>query len=163
MDLEKTIAENYRAIRKWFGVMVRELQTAEDLTQETFTSLSQAVQRGKTVDDPVAFLRGAARNILLGHITQKTRRKRLWQKFTLQASGSPAERTSSENEARELVWVLMEVLSPAEQDIIVRRHLAGMSMQEVADALRLPPSTVYNRYAQAMERLRAAARQRGLL
>ena len=57
-------------------------------------------------------------------------------------------------EIQRRVKQLLAEMSPADREIIVMRHLEGMSVREVAAVLELPEGTVKSRHFRALESLR---------
>lgn len=70
------------------------------------------------------------------------------------AGTSPSNRLIRE-ERRHQVRVALDLLSPDDRDLLVMRHLEGMSTAEIAAILGINPGAVRTRHVRALARLRA--------
>jgi len=148
--------------------MVRNRELAEDLSQETFIKVLNAVQSYRPEFKFSSWVFKIANNAAIDHL----RRREL---DTLSLEGSPhaetpemveatalqvSERTESaleEVENRELggqIEVAIEKLRPEYRSCILLRHVEGRTYEEIADILGLPLGTVKTYIHRARNELR---------
>ena len=141
----------------------RDYHAAQDLVQETFTTL---VEKGHTVQHP-----GALKQWLFRVLT---RRILDWHKaacrrevaggdtgIPLAGSGASRDRVISlaevleDKERRQQVWVALQQLPPAQRVVIVLRFYHDLSLPEIADILDTPVGTVKSRLHYGLRALHA--------
>jgi RNA polymerase sigma-70 factor (ECF subfamily) len=148
--------------------MVRNRELAEDLSQETFIKVLNAVQSYRPEFKFSSWVFKIANNAAIDHL----RRREL---DTLSLEGSPhaetpemveatalqvSERTESaleEVENRELggqIEIAIEKLRPEYRSCILLRHVEGRTYEEIADILGLPLGTVKTYIHRARNELR---------
>lgn len=122
---------------------------AEDLAQTTLVRCYTAWERVRAADDRTAYVYRMLLNCL-----RDSRRRRWW-------GERPTERlpeTASGDEAAafdtaDAVHRAMAGLSKVNRDVVVLRYFAGLSEQQTADVLGVPPGTVKSRLSRALARL----------
>jgi RNA polymerase sigma-70 factor (ECF subfamily) len=150
--------------------MVRDRETAEDLAQETFIKVLNAIARYRPEFKFSSWVFKIANNTAIDHL----RRREL---DTLSLEGSPhastpdaieattlqvsdgSETPLDEVEARELgaeIEVAINQLRPEYRSCILLRHVEGRPYEEIAEMLDLPLGTVKTYIHRARHELREA-------
>jgi RNA polymerase sigma-70 factor (ECF subfamily) len=148
--------------------MVRDRELAEDLTQETFVKVLNAIDRYRPEYKFSSWIFKIANNAAIDHL----RRREL---DTLSLDGGPdamtpdrvqatslqlgdgAESQLEELEARELgtqIERAIGALRPEYRSCIIMRHVEGRAYDEIADVLDLPLGTVKTYIHRARAELR---------
>jgi RNA polymerase sigma-70 factor (ECF subfamily) len=150
--------------------MVRDRELAEDLAQETFVKVLNAIDSYKPAFKFSSWIFKIANNAAIDHL----RRREL---DTLSLEGAPdattpdrveattlqisdhAESALEELEARELGSAIeraIELLRPEYRSCILLRHVEGRSYEEIAEILDLPLGTVKTYIHRARAQLKQA-------
>jgi len=145
-DFEAFFREEYDAVVRSLTLVFGERSTAEDAAQVGFEKALRKWRQVGDMDRPgtwvyVVALRHARRALGRG-----------------QRSPEPGSRVEVEPEpevARD-TWVrdAIRALPPRQRAVIVLRHLVGMSLDEIAEALRMSTGTVKSTLHSAHARLR---------
>jgi RNA polymerase sigma-70 factor (ECF subfamily) len=107
---------------------------AEDLTQETFMAAVRELQRGTPVDAPIAWILGIAKHKLIDHFRREERAERKLQ--LVHDDRSVGEIPDLTTESRERVLSAMSAVPAAQRAALTLRYVDGLSVPEVAAALR---------------------------
>jgi RNA polymerase sigma-70 factor (ECF subfamily) len=153
----------YRYVR--FRVATRE--AAEDVTSEVFLKALRAMNRydpGRA--SPKTWLLRIAQNAVTDHLRSLRRRSSLHVSLDrvpdLVAEVPSQEERVLREERIELLLNANRVLRPADQEILSLRYGAGLSNQEIAEALNISNNAVAVRVHRALARLKEVVdRQRG--
>lgn len=136
-----------------FGAFVRmfhDRATADDLTQDVFVALSEALQRGATITNVRPFL-----SRLIGRTTQAyLKRRGRMPGESEEILDAPAPCPNTLHESLERVNGVLHRLPPVERFAIIGCHYLRLSREEIAELIGLPVRTVARRYARAISRLR---------
>lgn len=164
--LREAVARYGSAVMARCRALVDDPHAAEDLAQEVFARLCELVSspRRSREDVPWGLIEAILRNVLCEHMRRKAKiEQNLW--LTLKPEAAPDPPWYDDGAARqwESLHELIQLLRPAHQRVLLARHLLGMRLNEIADWLELPHSTVTDQYNQAIYRLRILAKRRGLL
>ncbi len=136
----------YRTIR----AIVMDSAAAEDLTQETFLKAYRWQQRCGEVECAGAWLHRVAVNAAISHMRRQNLARLLPFRLFTGAQPTGFERV----EARTLVERGLAALSPKLRAAVVLHFYAGMTREEVARTLGIPPGTVASRLGAALEVMR---------
>lgn len=159
-------AEAFKAVaslysRMVYGTCCRILGNAteaEDVTQECFEALAQAESAPRDYVGP--WLHRVATNLCLKRIRSERRRKTREMKF----AAEQASRTEIEwDDIYEYVDEAIEELPEKLRAPLVAHYLEDLSHAAIAQALRVPRSTVSNRIAKGLQIIGRSLRRRGLL
>jgi RNA polymerase sigma-70 factor (ECF subfamily) len=143
--------ERYRLpIYRMMRGIVLNSAAAEDLTQETFERALKWRQRRGDVDSIGAFLRRIALNAANSHLRRQKLARLLPSRLFLGAGPSPFDHV----EARTVVTRALAALSPKLRAAVVLKFYSGMTRDETARVLGIPPGTVASRLAAALEVMR---------
>jgi RNA polymerase sigma-70 factor (ECF subfamily) len=157
LDIE-ALYQQYRVrIFRAIAGVVFDDAAAEDLTQETFERAwrSRASYRG-AAEEVGAWLYRIAMNTAMSWL----RRQKLARLLPTRLFGGDADSGGMELvENRQLADVALAALSPKLRVVVVMTYYSGLTRQEIAAALGVPPGTVASRLALAQQTMRAALEQ----
>jgi RNA polymerase sigma-70 factor (sigma-E family) len=127
---------------------------AEDLLQETLAKLYGQWERVERVEAPLAYVRRCLNNMF---VTSMRRARRdevsvaeppdLW----LRAGPDFADVVAN----RELIWQLLDSLTPRQRAAVVMRHLHDLSDEDIGNSLDCRPASVRSLLSRAMISMRA--------
>lgn len=147
----EALFERYRAlIWRFFRRRVADERRAEELAQDVFTALLDALPRYRAAGAFRSYLFAIAYNVL-----QADRRKSGTRKPQPLDDEVPAADTADPESA---LWVrrALAQLEPDDREILMLREYEQLSYQEIADVQRVPLNTVRSRLSRARMALRAA-------
>ena len=118
--------------------IVREQHEAEDCTQQVFMKLISAIHKYEPRAVPfTAWILRVARNIAIDHLRQ---RRALPCEEVFEASHQTDE---SSRECRWGLEVALEALPEEQRDVVVLRHLVGLSPGEIATRMGKTESSIH--------------------
>ena len=122
---------------------------AEDIVQEAFAKALSHAGRFWTVDNPEAWLRTVAINLL----RSRWRRALRWRRLMPSLPGTTADVELSADHLA-LVEALRKI-APGLREVVVLHYLADLPVLEIAAALGVPEGTVKSRLMRGREALAA--------
>jgi RNA polymerase sigma-70 factor (ECF subfamily) len=135
---------------------VRDHHEAEDITQNVFAKLMKAIQRYEPREVPfVAWILRVARNAALDHL--RSRRAIPCDQIRVSEEGfehSDFERFHSLREA-------LHRLPEEQREVLVLRHIAGLSPREIASVLDKTESSVHGLHHRGRKSLQLVLRELG--
>ncbi len=147
LDVREIYEASYRRLVAQAYAVAGDRVEAEDAVQEAFARAVAAGDRFRRVDNPEAWLRTVALNVL----------RRRWRRSRLFTSVSPRVATAAEVpgvSADHLVLVeALRELPFQQRETIVLFYLADLSVREVAATLKVAEGTVKSRLTRAREAL----------
>jgi RNA polymerase sigma factor (sigma-70 family) len=140
---------------RWYMALVRyavrttaDYDLAEDLAQDTFMQLYQAVRAGKNIEHPKAWTMCVLRRTM----NRQMQKLRLQEPLDeLEVAGESVTGMSDFAEIRNLLWVL----SPREEEVLLLR-LEALKYREIADQLGISMNSVNTLLARALRKLQQA-------
>lgn len=138
----------YRTIR---GIVL-DGPAAEDLTQETFERAFKARASQRADGSPAAWLHRIAVNTAISHL----RRQKLARLLPMRMFVGEGPSDFEQAEERSLALRALAALTPKLRAVVVLSYYQGMTRDEIAGALRIPPGTVGSRLGAALESMRRA-------
>ncbi|MCU0658733.1 MAG: sigma-70 family RNA polymerase sigma factor [Polyangiaceae bacterium] len=131
---------------------------AEDLVQRTFLACTESMTSLRKEGSLRAYLLGVARNVLYEHIRGKVRDGREVDFGTQSIVDlSPGASTLVDQHAQQRQLLLAIQRIPLESQLLLEMfYWEELSVDEVAEALAIPPGTVKSRLHRAREQLRDA-------
>jgi RNA polymerase sigma-70 factor (ECF subfamily) len=139
--------------RVFFTVALRILGDGDESNDAVQNAFIKVYEKLETFDPARRFFSWAYR-ILVNECLNARRARRPQEPLTvdLQASGDPLE-TLERDERRRRVQSALLALSLEHREVVVLRHFAGLSYDEISDALHVPVATVKSRLHSARQRL----------
>jgi RNA polymerase sigma-70 factor, ECF subfamily len=136
--------------------IVRDPHEAEDITQTVFAKLLPAIKKYERRAVPFdAWLMRVARNSALDHL----RSKRQIPFAEVRAADGVQEHVNSER--LESLRTALDRLPEDQRDVLVLRHIAGLTPREIAVALDRTESSVHGLHHRGRVALKAALRELG--
>ena len=130
--------------------MIGNPEDARDATQDAFV---KAFQRLETFDSRYKFYSWMYR-ILINECLNVNRDRRHEEPLDADAAGAGSPfHTALEAERVVQINIALEQLTPEYRSVVVLRHFAGQSYEEIAEALSIPEKTVKSRLYSARQRL----------
>ncbi|MEV4351870.1 SigE family RNA polymerase sigma factor [Actinoplanes sp. NPDC049596] len=135
-------------LRRTAYLLCRDWDLADDLTQTTLGRMFVRWPRISRRDNPHAYARQVLSRAFLDH----HRIKRSREVVTAEFGDVPG--TSQDADLRLTLIDALGRLSPRDRAIVVLRYWEDLSVETVAEILRLPPGTVTSRSARSLAQLR---------
>ncbi|MEO7509849.1 MAG: sigma-70 family RNA polymerase sigma factor, partial [Pyrinomonadaceae bacterium] len=159
-----------RPISGYVYRMVGDYDTSLDLTQEVFIKVYNSLKRFSPEYKFSTWIYKIAHNSAIDHLRRNSTRER---SLVLESDGSTfeipleskaltPEQLSERRERRDEIEAVIQVLPPAQRELIILRHSNDLSYDEIADVTGLPLGTVKNRLFRAREVMRQIFLQRGI-
>ena len=137
-DVSRTVLALYDAHHRELANFVRALErdprSAEDVVSETFVRLIDAVRRGRTPDQPRAWLHRVAANLVIDGGRRRTVVTRFLGRLADHRTAPPPDDSVLRDESRREVWDALSTLTPdARTALMLAAH--GFSGHEIAEAI----------------------------
>ena len=155
---------HYRRVKHRFNGLVGNTDVANELAQEVFTRLYEAIGKDRPIKELGSFINGMMQNVFHEHLRQKKRQPvSLLDNYDFTDNNSLSPEGASElADTREALWEILSMFTPEEQWIILGRNCFGMTGQQMADSINIPRRTFVDRHNRIMQRLRSLVLRRGL-
>jgi RNA polymerase sigma factor (sigma-70 family) len=141
-------------IRRYLLVRTRNVEIAEDLTQDVFLALLAVAPRLQITQGQIApWLYAVARHRYVDHLRRSRRTDALFAPLET-AEFAAAPEPNYDPELTDLLRQAVRSLSPAQRRICVMRLLEGRSYVEIGDELATSEPACRTQYSRAMTRLR---------
>jgi RNA polymerase sigma-70 factor, ECF subfamily len=124
-------------------------ETAADAVQEAFVRLVRDWGRVSTYEDPAAWVRRVALNLIHDHRRSAYRQTKLLLRIEQQPS-VPEEIRSRDAE----LWRRVGILPAKQRTAIALRYVGDLTLREVAEAMRVSEGTVDQHLRRALRTLR---------
>jgi RNA polymerase sigma-70 factor (ECF subfamily) len=155
LDIERLYDEHAQPLYAFLLNLTRNEADTRDLLQEIFVKLARDPGLLRGVREERAFLIRLAHNAAIDLMRQRGTRERTCENLAAEIL-SPFAPASDPDEAllrQELAGALAEL--PPEQRAVAHLKLwAGLTFEEIADALEIPPNTAASRYRYALDKMR---------
>ena len=150
-------AQHYRALVRLAALLVRDMQTAEEVVQDSFVAMHGGWQRLRDAEKALAYLRQAVVNRSRSVLRHRSVIDRNMQK-------APPDMPSAEHGAlvlleRHAVVAALRGLPGRQREAIALRYYADLSEAEIATAMGISRGAVKSHTARGMSALRAALEQ----
>ena len=137
-DVSRTVLALYDAHHRELANFVRALErdprAAEDVVSETFVRLIDTIRRGRTPDQPRAWLHRVAANLVIDGGRRRTVVTRFLGRFVDHRTAPPPDDLVLRDESRREVWDALSSLTPdARTALMLAAH--GFSGHEIAEAI----------------------------
>ena len=147
-------ANHYRGLVRLASFLVRDVQTAEEVVQDSFVAMADGWHRLRDAEKALAYLRQAVVNRARSVLRHRTVVDKNLQK-------APPDMPSAEHGAlvlleRHAVVAALRDLPDRQREAIVLRYYADLSEAEIAAAMKISRGAVKSHTARGMTALRAA-------
>jgi len=158
-DIERLYDEHAQALFAFLLNLTRHEADTRDLLQELLVKLARRPELLEGVRDMRAFLLRLAHNLAIDLIRRRGTRERNYE----QLAGEPVPifAPASEPDARAFREALATALGdiPPDQRAVVHLKLwEGLTFEQVAELLDIPPNTAASRYRYGLDKLRERLR-----
>ena len=165
LAVEALIRQYQNYVFRLCYLVMRNEQDAEDMTQETFIRAFRAlpryeIRKGVSFE---AWLYRIAVNCCRSRMRRKWYQVLPWPEPAPQLVTEPEEqpdRMAVQNEQRDEMLKVIDRLGAKHRLVIILRYYAGLSNEEIAQALNIPSGTVRSRLHTARQRLKGLLRER---
>jgi RNA polymerase sigma-70 factor, ECF subfamily len=159
MDTNAPKAAQYDSVYRFIRRRVRTREDAEDLTQDVFLGVVEALRRSqlREGDPSLALLYTVARRRLIDRLRDSQRRQKLEAQLDL-AAVKPDYETSI---AQALLASLND-LDPVTRRVIAMKLFEGRQFKEIAPALDLGEEACRARFSRGLAALRRGLREKGV-
>jgi len=158
-NIERLYDEHAQPLFAFLLNLTRDEADTRDVLQEVFVRLAREPGHLAGVRDERAFLIRLAHNAAVDLMRRRTSRDRTRDNFAAEQL-SPFAPTDDPDEQlfrEELAEALGEL--PADQRVVVHLKLwSGLTFEEIATALDIPPNTAASRYRYGLDKLRGRLR-----
>ncbi len=146
---DRVVARHYRGIYSMIYRMLGNAEDASDLTQETFLRAYTRLDTFQIGRSFQAWIRRVATNLCIDHLRQRGEPAASLEE-RMEAGMEPADESPGSSPAQQVevaedsrrVLAAVQKLPPKQRAVLVMRHVQGMTMEEIAAALRWPLGTV---------------------
>lgn len=161
-EFEDLLETHYRHVYALIYRMVRNESDSADLTQETFVRIYRALPRLRATGASAAWVRRIATNLCVDFIRRRRARpvpisldnsavaENLLSAESLHASDeqSPTGHVLAQERVSRL-HAAVDALPEDYRTVVVLHHIEDIPVNDIADALRVPPGTVKSRLSRA--------------
>ena len=163
-DFDEWFREHRPTVYRYVRFRLATREAAEDVTSEVFMKALRALDRyDPTRASPRTWLLRIARNAVTDHLRSLRRRSSLHVSLDrvpdLVADVPTQEERVLREERIEMILNANHGLRPADQEILSLRYGAGLTNQEIAEALNISGNAVAVRVHRALARLKEAVEQ----
>jgi RNA polymerase sigma-70 factor, ECF subfamily len=138
-------------VRRFVNGLVRDQYEAEDITQNVFAKLMTAIKRYEQREVPFdAWILRVSRNAALDHLRAKRAIP------TEEVRQVDVGRTQTGLDRGRALRQALEELPEDQREVLVLRHIVGLSPVEIADALDRTESSVHGLHHRGRRSLRAS-------
>jgi RNA polymerase sigma-70 factor (ECF subfamily) len=158
-DLERLYDEHAQALFAFLLNLTRNEADTRDLLQEVFVKLAKNPAMLTEAREPRALLVRSAHNLAVDLMRRRGTRQRNYEQLAAESEGLFAAAKNPDEDAfrRALAQALGEL--PAEQRAVVHLKLwEGLTFEQIATALDVPPNTAASRYRYGLDKLRERLR-----
>ncbi|MCU0268432.1 MAG: sigma-70 family RNA polymerase sigma factor [Acidimicrobiales bacterium] len=135
---------------RWCARLV-DVQSADDLTQETYLRAARALHGFRGEGTGRSFLLGVAKRVCLDELRRRGRRDALHQRLRQRASRQSAHAPGADRSLP--LEDLIATLPEERREAFVLTQVLGLSYAEAADTLGVPVGTIRSRVARARDDL----------
>jgi RNA polymerase sigma-70 factor, ECF subfamily len=158
-EIERLYDEHAQPLFAFLLNFTRDESDTHDLLQEIFVKLARDKKMLRGVREERAFLIRLAHNAAIDLIRRRGTREKTKENFAAETISifAPANAPDEKVFREELAMALGEL--PAEQRAVVHLKLReGLTFEQIADALDIPPNTAASRYRYGLDKLRERLR-----
>ncbi|MGA9780061.1 MAG: RNA polymerase sigma factor [Limisphaerales bacterium] len=158
-ELERLYDEHAQALYAFLLSFTRDESDTYDLLQEIFVKLARNPELLDGIRDQRAFLIRLAQNAAIDLIRRRGTRERTKENFAAETISPFASASNSDEQTfrTELAGALAG-LPPDQRAVVHLKLWEGLTFEQIADALNIPPNTAASRYRYALDKLRKRLR-----
>ncbi|MEP7376049.1 MAG: RNA polymerase sigma-70 factor [Chitinophagaceae bacterium] len=153
----RTIFHHYNKLLLPFMIkLTGSITGAEEVLQEVFIRIWLHREKLHTIESPKAWIVRIASNLSLNYLRKIDADNRLFERFHSQPAGQ-ASTTEQNFDAKEITGFIhqaVENLSPQCRQVYKLSREQGMTIPEIAEAMKASPNTVKNQLIKALKEIR---------
>ncbi len=136
--------------------MVLDKDSAQDITQDVFIRFYKSIHQYKGESSLKTYLSRIAINLSLNHLKSQKAKIIKMQEYEIQAERNKMKQQSDLTrwELKEQIQLALQKLDPVYRSVVILRLVEGLSVQETAKVLNIPPGTVGSRLLRGQKKLR---------
>lgn len=151
--IDQLFRQYYRPMCLYALHYINDIDIVEDIVQDAFTSLWQAVQRGLAIDTPKAYLVSCVKNGCLDFIRRTVSHPLVAMPSDLCGNISDEDALMRSFEESEL-WKVIDSLPPGRRKMLLMHKRDGLKHKEIAKRLGVSEGTVRNQISRALKAIR---------
>jgi RNA polymerase sigma-70 factor (ECF subfamily) len=158
-DLERLYDDHAQALFAFLLNFTRNEDDTRDVLQEVFAKLARRPELLSAARDERAFLIRLAHNAAIDLMRRRGARDRHHEQFGAEplSQFAPADDPDEQAYRAQLTSALAE-LPPDQRAVVHLKLWEGLTFEQIADALEIPPNTAASRYRYGLDKLRARLR-----
>ncbi len=155
IELERLYDDHAQAVFAFLLNLTRNEADTHDLLQELFIRLAQRPSLLEGVRDQRAFLLRIAHNLAIDQIRGRGARQKSHDKWGVETEAvfAPAAGTD-EGAFREALAAALGELAPEQRAVVHLKLWEGLTFEQIADLMGIPPNTAASRYRYGLDKLR---------
>ncbi|MEY4917912.1 MAG: hypothetical protein RL616_1825 [Verrucomicrobiota bacterium] len=153
-ELERLYDEHAQALFAFLLNLTRDEMDARDLLQEMFVKIARDEHLLRGVREERAFLIRLAHNAAIDLMRRRGTRERTKENFAEIISPFAASVDPDEATFRQELSAALAELPPEQRAVTHLKLWGGLTFEEIAAALEIPPNTAASRYRYALDKLR---------
>jgi RNA polymerase sigma-70 factor (ECF subfamily) len=158
-DLARLYDDHAQALFAFLLNLTRDEDDTHDVLQEVFTKLARRPELLSAARDERAFLIRLAHNAAIDLMRRRGARHRQREQFAAEPLSpfAPADDPDEQAFRAQLAEALAE-LPPDQRAVVHLRLWEGLTFDQIAGVLEVPPNTAASRYRYGLDKLRARLR-----
>ncbi|HEY1489832.1 MAG TPA: sigma-70 family RNA polymerase sigma factor [Verrucomicrobiae bacterium] len=154
-DIERLYDEHAQPLYAFLLNLTRDEPDTRDLLQEIFVKLAREPGLLAGVREERAFLIRLAHNAAIDLMRRRGTRDRTKENFAAEIFSSFAPAADPDGEIfREELSAALDELPPEQRAVVHLKLWEGLTFEEIAAALNIPPNTAASRHRYALDKLR---------
>lgn len=159
-DLAAIVRANQHMVWRYLRLLGAREHEADDLMQDAFVVAAERLLSGERIVDVPAYLRGTARNLLLGARRRARREPPTVQWLEEVDEYLRDDAGALEDERIELLRACVETLQGRMREAVQSHHVDGASCEDVAKRLGVGPNGIKSLLSRARKALRECVQRR---
>ncbi len=158
-DLERLYDDHAKALFAFLLNFTRDENDTHDVLQEVFAKLARRPDLLRAARDERAFLIRLAHNAAIDLMRRRGASNRHHEQFGAEPLSpfAPADDPDEQAFRAQLAAALAE-LPPDQRAVVHLKLWEGLTFEQIADALEIPPNTAASRYRYGLDKLRVRLR-----
>lgn len=148
----------YRPLCMYIIHYVNNIDTAEDIAQDSFTAYLEKLNKGDKIENVKAYLYATARNKSIDYLKEQT-------SFISLSVPANLEETLTDDEAEECsciearMWTAIDALPERCREVFLLHKRDGMKYKDIAERFHISVNTVDNHISKALRLVREGVRR----
>ena len=158
-ELARLYDEHAPALFAFLLNLTRDEADTRDLLQDVFVKLARQPELLRDVRDERSFLLRLAHNAAIDLMRRRTTREQRHEAFSIETLSPFASTADPDEQAfRNALAESLGELPPDQRAVVHLKLWAGLTFDEIAETLEIPPNTAASRYRYGLDKMRARLR-----